>query len=146
LDFRAFTSLFIFGPTGTGKSHLAAAIVREWMERGRRARFTRFAEYCESLQDGFASSVSAASTMAEYVRPPLLALDDLGTGKISDFERRSALELIARRGTGVRPTIVTSNMSLEEISARLDDRIASRLGQFKAVEMLGEDFRLRRIT
>jgi DNA replication protein DnaC len=41
-----------------------------------------------------------------------------------------------------KPTVVTSNLSLSQISQLIDDRLASRLASFELIEMKGEDKRL----
>jgi len=80
--------------------------------------------------------------MSTLEKSRFLVLDDLGAGSLSDCERRYTLELIDTRLNSMRPTIVTSNWNLEEISERMDDRVASRLAGFAALELAGKDRRL----
>jgi DNA replication protein DnaC len=80
--------------------------------------------------------------MEPLLTAPLLALDDVGSGSLSDHERRFTLELLDRRTNALLPTVVTSNWSLQQISDLLDDRISSRLAAFTEVELQGRDRRL----
>lgn len=73
----------------------------------------------------------------------MLIIDDLGSGGLSDFERRTTLDILNGRINALRPTIVTSNWDLQEISDRMDDRIASRLAGFTMLQMTGTDRRIR---
>lgn len=137
--------LFITGPSGTGKTHLAAGIVRFRLERRLDTQLKRLAEFYLALRTSFNSQLeNETQIMDKLIACRFLVLDDLGSGSLSDHERRSTLELLDRRLNALRPTVVTSNWSLEEISRQMDDRIASRLAGFTAIELGGKDRRLSR--
>ena len=82
--------------------------------------------------------------MQEYAEIPLLVLDDLGAGSLSDHERRCTLELLERRLNAMRPTVVTTNWTIEQIGKLMDERIASRLSAFAVISFIGKDLRARR--
>jgi len=82
--------------------------------------------------------------LSRYVEVPFLVLDDLGAGSFSDYERRILLDLLNRRGTERRKTIVTSNLELAELEENLDERIASRLSAFDRIRTTGKDRRAQR--
>ena len=67
----------------------------------------------------------------KYSKCDLLLLDDLGSEKVSDFTIQSLYLVIDRRNRDLRPTIVTTNLSLEEIETQIDARMASRLADMK---------------
>ena len=136
--------LFVVGPAGTGKTHLACAIVRWRWEHGRRAIFQRAAEFFATIRESYDQSTSERAVMEPLLTASMLVLDDLGSGSMSDHERRFALELLDRRGNSLLPTVVTSNWSLSEISERMDDRIASRLAAFTSIELRGRDRRVQK--
>lgn len=71
-------------------------------------------------------------------------MDDLGAGSLSDHERRCTLELLDRRLDAMRPTVVTTNWTIEQIGERMDERIASRLGGFVVMAFTGGDQRVAR--
>mgnify|MGYP001583741503 FL=1 len=56
-----------------------------------------------------------------------LILDDLGAEKTTDFARSILYQIIDYRYNYEKPTIITSNLDIKEISERFDDRIASRI-------------------
>lgn len=134
--------LFLTGGTGTGKTHLAAGIVRERIMQGKKAIFRRCADLYAVLREAYRTNASEESVLRDYLKAPLVVLDDLGSGSLSDHERRATLEVIDQRLNYLRPTIVTSNWDLERISIQLDDRIASRLCGFRLIELNGTDQRL----
>jgi DNA replication protein DnaC len=81
------------------------------------------------------------------VRTALLVLDDLGAGSLSDHERRCTLELLDKRLDAMRPTVVTTNWTIEQIGKRMDERIASRLSGFVVMAFTGKDLRaIRKIV
>lgn len=136
--------LFITGPVGTGKTHLAAAIVRCRLERGRRAVFYRTAEFFAAIRESYDRNTGERAVVDPLLTTPFLVLDDLGAGSLSDHERRFTLELLDRRGNAFLPTVCTSNWTLAEISQRMDDRIASRLAAFSSIELRGRDRRVHK--
>lgn len=135
--------LFLAGGVGTGKTHLAAAIVRHEIERGKRQVYFRPASVLfQAIRDSYKDEGrTEASILADYTDARLLVLDDLGAGNLSDHERRYTLEVLDRRLNNMRPTIVTSNWTLKDIAEKLDERVASRLSGFKVIAFKGEDKR-----
>lgn len=137
--------LFITGPTGTGKTHVAAGIFRAWMETsGKPVKFRRAADLYARIRESYhagTSEISEQTIMDEYAKVPYLVLDDVASGSISDHERRTFLEVLDRRVNDLRPTVVTSNLSLEEIAKKMDERIASRLKSFRCLAFTGDDRR-----
>ena len=134
--------LLLTGAPGTGKTHLAAAIVREQILKSQRAIFRRSADLYAAVRETYRTGASEESVLREYFAAPLLVIDDMGAGSLSDHERRCTLEVLDQRLNKCLPTIVTSNWDLGAISERMDDRIASRLATFTHIELAGADRRL----
>jgi len=137
--------MFVTGPTGCGKTHLAAGIVRALIEVGKRASFRRAADLYAQVRASYGAmdDLSETAILAGYCGSPILVLDDLASGSLSDHERRIALEVIDRRGNDERPTIITSNWTIDEISSKMDERIASRLRSYKFIGFKGHDRRAK---
>jgi DNA replication protein DnaC len=134
--------LLLTGPTGTGKTHMAAAIVRLRVQAKGPILFKRASAFYSAVRESFSQpNVSEADVMREYGECPMLVLDDLGSGSLSDHERRCTLELLNMRLDDLRPTVVTTNWTIEQIRERMDDRIASRLSEFKLLALVGKDRR-----
>lgn len=136
--------LLIVGPAGTGKTHLAAAITRECIERGRPVVFSRAADLFLAIRETYEHGFTEADVLYAYARAHLLILDDLGSGALTDFERRYTLEVLDRRLNAMLSTIVTTNWSLPQIREQMDERIASRLSGFTLLAITGSDRRERR--
>ena len=65
-----------------------------------------------------------------------LCLDDVGAEKISDYSTSTLYLILNQRGENSRLTVITSNLSLDAIAQKLDDRIASRLARYGHVVTL----------
>ena len=78
-------NILLFGPSGTGKTHVCAALGYSMVELGRRVKFLSATALVQQLQ------------LAKLDRYDLLIIDDLGYVKKSDIETSVLFELIAYR-------------------------------------------------
>lgn len=134
------SGLFITGQTGRGKTYLACALIADFCEQHVTCLFMPAMELYRRIRCGM-RDLQDDVLVRDLSTVDVLALDDLGAGSLSDFERRTTLEIVESRLSSLRPTIVTSNWSLTEISERIDDRLASRLASYPQVVMEGKDRR-----
>jgi DNA replication protein DnaC len=100
-------NILCFGPSGTGKSHAAAAIGHALIERGRRVLFTRTTDMVQRLQAAL-RDLSLPALIAKLDRLDCLVLDDLGYARKDQAETAVLFELIAERYER-RSLIVTCN-------------------------------------
>jgi DNA replication protein DnaC len=133
--------LLIVGMPGTGKTHLAAAILRFLAEARTQVTFLRSAQFFCHIRDTYRRDISEETVLQPLTEIKFLLLDDLGGGSLTDHERRFTLELIDRRLNDNLPTVVTTNWNLGRISQTMDDRIASRLSGFLSLKLSGDDWR-----
>ena len=85
-----------------------------------------------------------SDVLDKYSSCELLILDDLGSEKTSDFTIQSLYLIIDRRYRNLKPTIITTNLTLPEIGEKIDARIASRLSEMKVIEINMPDYRKKR--
>jgi DNA replication protein DnaC len=155
--FLAGESLYLWGPTGSGKTHLAVALMREdWIAKpSRRPIFVKVPPMLLEIREVFSASLSERAAPAartersiidRYATADLLILDDVGTEKISDWAIQTLSVIVDQRYSEMRRTLVTSNLSLEELSDRIGDRTASRLSGMSVIaELSGSDRRVNRL-
>jgi DNA replication protein DnaC len=114
-------NLIIFGPSGVGKSHLAAAISNSLITQGIRALFISTTILVQQLQMA-KSNYKLPEALAKLARYPLLILDDIGYVKKDDSETSVLFELIADRyETG--SLIITANQPFSEWHAIFPDNM-----------------------
>ena len=78
--------LLLMGPVGTGKTHLAVAILQELIQqRGVQGRFQDFTSLVLEIQMTFDRPGAQRELMQPLVEAELLVLDELGAGKVTPW-------------------------------------------------------------
>jgi DNA replication protein DnaC len=138
-------SLFLHGTLGTGKTHravglaLAAAVLPDLQRLPRWCSTPLWlAETRSSFNGG-----QPARDHRHFTDTGLLIIDDLGVEKGSEWAQESIYCLIEAVYERETLCIITSNLSLSELSQRLGARISSRIAEMCAIEkMVGPDRRV----
>lgn len=102
------------GPVGTGKTHLLAATLKHLvLEVGREARYVEISLLYATIRRGFQEGKSGGEIIGPLSDVDVLAIDEMGKGRGSQFEMETLDELIARRYNAGRTTLFATNYSLE---------------------------------
>jgi hypothetical protein len=131
---------------GTGKTHLACALLNREIERGRPAQFVDTVDYLDEIKRRFdAGGEQAEAYTARLAAEPLLAIDDVSEHRLStDWQRAQVATLIDRRHRDRRTTLITTNFEgPTEVARVLGGALASRLREYQWVPVGGEDMRGR---
>jgi len=112
-------NLLIFGPSGVGKTHLAAGIGEKLVERGFRVLFTRTTELLQRLQVAKRDLILPAF-LDKLDRYDCLILDDFGYVKKSEMETNLLFELICERYER-RSLLITCNQPFQEWDQIFED-------------------------
>jgi DNA replication protein DnaC len=140
--------LLLIGREGTGKTHVAVAILRGVLEKGFTGLYWNVPELFLELRriiNGDAQA-SEGDVFDEARGADLLVLDDLGAEKTSDYVLDRLYVLINGRYENDMPTIITTNRSIEELRQQLGPHITSRICEMcVAVEFPEGDYRLQNL-
>lgn len=105
-------NLLLFGPSGVGKTHLAAAIGRRLIEHDMRVLLTKTTTLVAKMQAANKEH-KLADLVAKLAKFQLLILDDIGYVKKSESETSVLFELIADRYES-GSLLITSNQPFDQ--------------------------------
>ena len=148
--------IYFFGKCGTGKTFLAAIIAQEFLSDFQTVIFGDVPTLLDEIKRTFGGG-NTSDLFDRYCDCDLLVLDDIGTGKVTDWSVGQIYQLLNRRYNSEKPTIITSNHDLKDLQQKLivrdsygniiDDytceRIASRLSEMCVQAFLGTTDRRR---
>ena len=123
-------SLLLLGGPGTGKTHLACAILAGVIRAGHTGLFMSVPAALRTVRDTYATraACSESEALAMLTDPDLLVLDEVGLTIGSDDKRRAMLfDVLDTRYANLRATILIGNLTDEEMERYLGERIMDRL-------------------
>lgn len=122
-------SFMMLGTVGTGKTHLSIGVALEVMRNGNSAVFSSASKIFRAIKDTYhkGSHQKESEVMAIYTQCDLLIIDEVGVQRGSDFEKETFFDVINERYENMRPTIILSNLTIEEIKVFLGERVFDRL-------------------
>ncbi len=145
-----FNNLFLSGAPGLGKTFLSACIARTVSENGFSVVYDTAVNIFSRFEDRKFSrdaedTREARDETRRYLSCDLLILDDLGSEMTTPFVQSALYTLINSRLTADRRTVISSNLSMEDVRRRYAPQISSRLeGEYRVLPFFGEDIRLLR--
>ena len=145
-----FKNLFLTGAPGLGKTFLSACVARTVSENGFSVVYDTAVHIFSCFEDQKFSRDSEDNRQArgetrKYLGCDLLILDDLGSEMTTPFVQSALYTLINTRLTANRHTVISSNLTMDEVRRRYSGQVASRLeGEYRTLRFYGEDIRLLR--
>lgn len=135
--------LIMYGGTGLGKTHLSLAIANVVIERGYDVYYGSIQSIMEKLErEHFGRRNTDESEKDAIINADLLIIDDLGVEFVTQFTTAALHDLLNARMLKGLPTIISTNLEMEEIYEKYTQRIASRLfGSSLPLAFCGRDIR-----
>ncbi|MBP8639304.1 MAG: ATP-binding protein [Oscillospiraceae bacterium] len=148
MEFKASSANLLFrGGTGLGKTFLSASIAKLVSEKGFSVVYDTAVSVMETFElqkfdRGGDNAEEVSSRVRRYMDCDLLILDDLGTEMTTSFTQSALYTLINGRLINGGKTIVSTNLSEEEMRKRYTPQIVSRLeGEYLTLNFAGKDIR-----
>lgn len=132
--------LTLWGSVGTGKTHLAVAILLAAQERGLSVHFDSEDGIFDHFKAEWGEPEKEMQFLTKLQKVRFLVIDDLGIRRPSDYVSDRYEAIINTRYANGLPTIITTNRTPEQLS-EVYERQMSRLSENITMEVLGPDMR-----
>lgn len=136
------------GNTGVGKTFLTNCIAKELLDAGHTVLYLtafQFSEIISKHAFGKDSLDRQSDLFSHLFDSELLILDDLGTELNNSFITSQLFVCINERLLRQKSTIISTNLSLGQLSKAYSERIFSRItSNYTILKLLGDDIRLKK--
>ena len=141
-----YHNLFFYGTVGTGKSFLSGCVAKELIEKGNLVIYFSatqlFNELSKSTFD-YRNREDLSVLQDDLFNCDLLIIDDLGTELTNTFVASQLFSCLNERHLRKKATIISTNLSLQELRDRYSDRIFSRItSNYEVCKLTGPDIRM----
>ncbi len=141
-----YHNLFFYGTVGTGKSFLSGCVARELIESGHSVIYFSASGLFETLSRNMFDYKNKDDVLRfheDLYDCDLLIIDDLGTEYTSNVTVSVFFSLLNERHLCQKSTIISTNLSLEDLRNRYSDRVFSRItNQYTICKFTGPDIRM----
>ncbi|MBR3683341.1 MAG: ATP-binding protein [Lachnospiraceae bacterium] len=141
-----YHNLFFYGTVGTGKSFLSGCVAKALIEKGNLVIYFSALSLFERLSKNsfdFKAKEEFNLLLDDIYNCDLLIIDDLGTELTNAFVSSQLFGLLNERHLRKKATVISTNLSLEELRDRYSDRIFSRItSHFEVCKLTGPDIRM----
>lgn len=142
-----FENLLLYGDTGVGKTFLSHCIAHELLETAHCVMYFSAADLFDLLAESAFSHDKRNDNRAEefIFDSDLLIIDDLGTEFTNGFVSSQLFLCVNERIMRRKPTIISTNLKLKDISETYSERTFSRIASnYQMVRLVGKDIRIQK--
>ena len=142
-------NLLFTGNTGLGKSFLSSCIANEILKKGKTVLYQTAPVMLDTIIDyRFGKDNSSKDIYDNLLNVDLLIIDDLGTECMNTMKFSELFNIINARllnsNNKVTKTIISTNLSLQNLFSTYDERIVSRIvGNYNICYFFGDDIRFK---
>ena len=144
--------IYLFGDSGTGKTHLTACICNELINRYQQCLFTNFFEIARLIRSTWNNNTDAEVVIKRICEIDFLFIDDLGTEVLKrngedNWLQEQVFDIINKRYNNKKPTIFSSNHSPNELITQrgMMQKTVDRIAEMSKaiIKLSGESYRLK---
>lgn len=142
-----YKSLYLYGPTGVGKTFLTNCIAKELIEDSSSVIYVSAIRLFEILANSTFKKNSSddGKDLADNILDcDLLIIDDLGTEMVNSFTASALFNCINERHLRRKSVIISTNLSLAELRSTYSERVFSRItSNYTLLKIYGDDLRMK---
>lgn len=138
-------NLLFMGKCGLGKTHISLSIIKEVIKKGYNVVYGPAQNLFSQVEKEHFTYNGSTENLDLLLDADLLVIDDLGTEFMTNFVQSLFYDIVNTRMLKGRPTIINTNLNIDELQNRYTQRIASRfIGEYTIKTFLGSDIRLKK--
>ena len=139
-------NLFLSGPAGTGKTFLTHCLAKELIERCRSVVYLSAIDFFDLLSSmRFERDEEENDRSRQLLECDVLIIDDLGTELMGTFASSQLFYCLNDRAASERSTIISSNLSLNDVRDRYTERVSSRIiSDYEVLVLMADDIRVQK--
>ena len=147
---KTFENILLCGTVGIGKTFLSNCIAKEILDQGHSVLYlSAFQLFDLMAKNSFSGNAHQEDMVAKQYphifESDLLIIDDLGTELANSFTMTGFFLVINERILRKKSTIISTNLSPEEILTTYTERCASRIiSNYTMLKLSGSDIRLKK--
>ncbi|MBR4026814.1 MAG: ATP-binding protein [Lachnospiraceae bacterium] len=136
-------NLFFYGNTGVGKTFLSNCVANALLEKGKSVIYFTAFQLFDILSKGvFQKDIDAIEAHQNIFYCDLLIIDDLGTEFANSFTTSQLFLCVNERILRQKSTIISTNLSMKEITELYSERTVSRItSDYTIIKLFGDDIR-----
>lgn len=140
-----FHNLFLYGGTGVGKTFLSNCVAKEMLDRNHSVIYFSASQLFEIFKrNAYDKSQGIMEDYQNIFNCEILIIDDLGTEVPNSYTSSQLFMCINERIIRKKSTIISTNLSLNELAETYSERTFSRISKnYTLLRLIGEDLRMR---
>jgi len=146
---KEYSNLLLGGEGGVGKTFLANCIAGELLKKGFSVLYLSSFELFRTFENyrcfNDETRRQAERAVDNVLDCDLLIIDDLGTETANAYTTGQLFVCLEERDRDRKPTVISTNLAIDEIARRYSERIASRLMLFRFLRLFTDDIRVQSV-